>query len=55
MVDRCGKADNAKYIIRLFIEGGGFVDIPCKDVSDYAVKCAKLEEIMPNDWRETRT
>lgn len=44
-----------EYIIRVFVEGGGFVDITCNGNADYAGKTAFLEKNFPHlKWKELR-
>lgn len=44
-----------EYIIRLFIEDGTTYDLKCKNLSDYAYKCALLDEKFPKlNWGEIR-
>lgn len=44
-----------QFYIRLKLETNEIIDLPCKDVSDYARKAAMVEEQFPYlDWHEIR-
>ena len=46
--------NNPECIIQLTVEGQ-IVEIPCKDISDYSIKIALLNEHFPHlDWKEKR-